>query len=369
MVSRLLGEDPAALWPPKLPPPRDYSDSDWSHVEAPDLDGIEAIELIRRIEASDTGPRTQAALHDGVDRLCRAYTHTPPDELLVGCRAYQTYIGQLLEGRATLAQRKELMNLGGWLSLLTATAYIDVGHERAARTNIGAARTLADETGDNALAGWIAETEAWKALTAGHADDAAVFCDAGLAVAPANSSAQVQLMIQRARSAAKLGDAQTTYDMIDQGAAALDRVPKPEHPEHHYVFDPRRLLAYSAGALVALADDDVLAEDYARRAVAQYDEGPGSGRWVHRLALARVELALVLARSDQLSEAVDLGLKALGSWRVLSSDLWLVGDLDQTLVDRYGDAPEAHDFHDAFAQSVSVLETQRRQLPPAADDR
>lgn len=364
LVARVLGVDQADLWPPKLPPPPDVSETRWNHVDAPDLNGVEAIELIRRVEASDTGPKTLAAITDGIDRLCRAYTHTPPSQLLVGCRAYQGYLAQLLDGRATLAQRKELMNLAGWLSLLTATAYIDVGHDPAARSNIGAARTLSDETGDGALAGWIAETEGWKALTDGNYDQAITFCQAGLDVAPQGTSAQVQLLIQHARASAKVGDAITTYRLLDEGAAALDRMAAPEHPEHHYVFDPRRLVAYSAGALVALADDDTLAEDYARRAVAQYDTGPGNGRWVHRLALARVDLALVLARAGQPSEAVHLGMQALGSWRVVASDIWLIGDLDQTLTGRYGDAAEVDDFHDSYLQAQSQLDAQRRALPP-----
>lgn len=124
-LAELVGRTEAELWPPKPPPPPDASASDWTHVPPPDLTGIEAIELVRRVEASDAGAGTIEATGRGVDQMARAYTHTAPAELLVGLTAYQGYVARLLDGRATLGQRRRLMSHAGWLSLLTATADLD----------------------------------------------------------------------------------------------------------------------------------------------------------------------------------------------------------------------------------------------------
>jgi hypothetical protein len=69
---------------------------------------------------------------------------------------------------------------------------------------------------------------------------------------------------------------------------------------------PRKVVAYTATTLAWLGDNPVLAEEYARRAVAQYGDTT-DGRWARRLATARVDLALVLAQIGQPAEAGHLG--------------------------------------------------------------
>jgi hypothetical protein len=53
-----------------------------------------------------------------VDGLARSYTRMPPDELLREVRTRAHQIGRLLDGRATLAQRRRLLTAAGWLALL-----------------------------------------------------------------------------------------------------------------------------------------------------------------------------------------------------------------------------------------------------------
>ncbi|HET6920413.1 MAG TPA: hypothetical protein VFI46_13235, partial [Jiangellaceae bacterium] len=206
-----------------------------------ELDGIEAIELVRRVEATDAGPRTLAAIAHGVDRLCSSYTHIAPADLLTPLRAHQGYVSRLLDGRATLTQRKELMRHAGWLSLLVATACIDLGYDRAAATNFRAARSLADETGDHSLAGWVLETQAWQALSNRHPSRAADLCRAGLDTTAPGTSAHVQLCTQLARVSARLGDTNATHRLVDECTAMADRMSTPEQAEHHFVCDPRRV--------------------------------------------------------------------------------------------------------------------------------
>jgi transcriptional regulator with XRE-family HTH domain len=327
----------------------------WTTVEAPDLGDVEAIELIRRVEASDAGRATLDALERGVDRLCRSYTNTPPADLLEPLRAYRSYVVQLLDGHVTLAQRRDLMVLAGWLSLMTAICAIDVHRYRTAASNLDAARALGHEAGYPTLAAWAAETEAWQAVTDGRHDVAARLCRAGRDLAPADTSVHVQLSVQEARASARLGLTAETHQLLDDAATALDRMPAPEHPEHHFVFDPRKLIGYTATTLAWLDDDKALAEDYARQAVAQYDVGAADGRWLRRLAAARVDLALVLARGDQPAEAGQLGGLAIASGRMVPSNLWRLDELDREMTGRYGRTAEVDEFHDVYLDARQAM--------------
>jgi transcriptional regulator with XRE-family HTH domain len=140
---------------------------EWTTVRAPDLDDLEALELIRRVEASDAGPATLDAIERAVDRLCRSYTSTPPAELRVTLRAHRSYVARLLDGRATLAQRRQLMTFAGWLSLLTAIVDVDLHQRRAAAANLDAARVIGTEAGHPELLAWAFEIDGWQAVADG----------------------------------------------------------------------------------------------------------------------------------------------------------------------------------------------------------
>jgi len=322
--------------------------SDWTTVTPPALDDIEAIELIRRAEISDVGASTMAAVETGADLLCRSYTSTPPAELLVPLRAYRAYTVGLLEGRATLGQRRQLTVTAGWLSLLTAICHIDLHQYRAAALNLEAARTMAVETDEPQLVAWVLETQAWQTLTDGHYRDALEYCQAGRELVTAGTSAHVQLAVQEARASARLELVTDTHRLLEAAAASLDRMGQPEHPEHHFQFDPRKLVGYTATTLAWLGDDHAAAEAAARLAVDQYDVDAIDGRWARRLALARIDLALVLAGADQPDEAVHLTGLALDSGRMVTSNLWRLTELDHRLTGRYGRTADVVDIHDRY---------------------
>jgi transcriptional regulator with XRE-family HTH domain len=316
----------------------------WTTVQAPDVGDLEAIELVRRVQASDTGQATLEAIERAVDRLCRSYTSTPPADLLASLQTYRAYVGNLLDGRTTLAQRRQLMAFAGWLSLLTAIVDVDLHRRRAAAANLGAARTIGHELDHLELLAWAIEIEAWQALTDHHYDEAVALSRTGRQLAPADTSVHVQLAVQEARASARLGLARETHRLLDEAAGALDRMPPPDHPEHHFVFDPRKMVAYTATTLAWLGDNPPLAEEYARRAVAQY-ETAGDARWPRRLATTRIDLALVLARTGEPTEAAHLGALALDSGRLVPSNIWRVAELDQELTTRYGPLADVADFH------------------------
>jgi hypothetical protein len=330
----------------------------------PDVDGIDAIELVRRSEATDLGPGALAAIVGAVEGLASDYTHMVPAKFLTSLRTYQGYVRRLLDGRATLAQRRELMRQGGWLSLLVATASMDVGHDRAAGANLQAAHTMAGETGDDELAAWAFETEAWQALSAGRLDRAADLCRAGLDVAPPGTSAYVQLCTQTARACARLGNRQDARHMVDVSLAEVARRPSPVGPENHFVVDQRRVLLHCAGALVWLGGRDSTVEDYVRRSVADYE----SGDYAHHLAVARMNLAILLAETGQPSEATHVGQNAVdeAAWRLCHTDLFLTDSLHDSLTRRYDDTVEVRSWTESYAETRRAIAARQSELITAS---
>ena len=337
-------------------------------VPAVEDDGIGAIELIRRTEATDVGAGTLAAIARAVDRLAIDYTHIVPADLLASLTNYQGYMMRLLDGRATLAQRRELMRQAGWLSLLVATAAIDVYYHRTAAANFDAAHVMARETGDDQLAAWIFETEAWQALSAGRFDQAAGLCRAGLEVAPPHTAAHVQLCTQTARAAARLGDQHETRRQVDQAMTEIDLLPDAIGPEHHFTTDRDRVLLHCAAALVWLGHGDATTGEYARRAVGRYS----SGGYAHHLATARMNLAILLAHTDQPAEAIHVGQQAIteAAWRLCHTDLLLTDDLHRSLTG-HSDAPEVQTWTEAYTTTRREIVARQPELtaststPPA----
>lgn len=84
-------------------------------------DEHDALELARRVAATDVGTETLGRLEDMVDQLAIKYPATPPQELLEPVRRHVAYVMRLLDARKTLDEHRRLLVVGGWLSLLAAT--------------------------------------------------------------------------------------------------------------------------------------------------------------------------------------------------------------------------------------------------------
>jgi hypothetical protein len=172
-------------------------------------------------------------------------------------------------------------------------------------------------------------------------DDAVRLCRAGQDFVGADTSAAAQLSAQEARASARLGQAHETRVALDRAAAACGRLPATEFPDHHFIFDPRKPTSYTATALAWLGDGEC-AEPFAREVIdlRQRENRP------RRLATARIDLALILARADRPDEACVLGHLALDSRRLVPSNIWRAAELDAAL-SRY-DAPAIGEFHDRY---------------------
>jgi hypothetical protein len=76
-------------------------------------------------------------------------------------------------------------------------------------------------------------------LTEGRYRDVIAYAQAGHRHAGL-TNAMIQLALQQARGQARLGERREVHAGLDHGAKLLEQLPRPGHPENHFVFDPTR---------------------------------------------------------------------------------------------------------------------------------
>ena len=185
----LTGEQAQAALPPARKSAGGVAGGDAEDVAG----GMDAVDLAGKAGASNLGPGTLEAVEAVVDRRCRDYSSTPPRVLAPRVRERLRYLGRLLDGRATLAQRRELLAAGGWLAALLAVCQFDLGQRDAAEANRHAAFQLGREIGHRQVMAWALETQAWFAVFEQRFRQAADLAREGQALAPAGTPVAVQL--------------------------------------------------------------------------------------------------------------------------------------------------------------------------------
>lgn len=305
----------------------------------------EAVELMRQTEESDIGPATLETIDRIVDRLCRDYSSTEPVVLRREVRKQLGYVGQLLNGRLTLAQRRHLLAAAGWLALLLACLHFDVGDRGAAEANRDVAFNLGKQADHHDLIAWAFETRAWFSLADGRYRDVIDAARAGARFAPVGASALVALTLQQARAWARLGDQRETNRAIRRATTDMDKTPDPAHPEHHFVFDAPKLSFYAATSFVLLGEPDP-AEEHANRVIEECSDPQRPNYWPTRVATTQVELGMILGLRGEIDGAAEAGAKAFDSTFLRASTLWRAAELDTLLMSSYADVPQARDFHE-----------------------
>ncbi|MGH3987086.1 MAG: XRE family transcriptional regulator, partial [Pseudonocardiaceae bacterium] len=271
----------------------------------------------------------------------------PPAELLRDVRARARQVGSLLDGRSTLAQRRRLLVVAGWLALFAATLHVDLGQRGVADAVRRAARSLGREAEHDEIGAWAGEVDTWVALIDQDWARAATLAAAGEAVAPLGSSAAPQMAMQTARAAARLGDGPRVWAALRRCSAASERQARDRPADHHFYFDGDKLELYTATALAWLGDP--AAEDYARHAAAR----SGAGGQRRRVATAHLDLGLVLARLGRPDEAAHWGVLALESNELVPSNAWRADELIAVL-SGYGGVPEVEELRELGAQRVPL---------------
>ncbi|MGN6172306.1 MAG: hypothetical protein ACTHPS_05070, partial [Streptosporangiaceae bacterium] len=184
------------------------------------------MELARMVTVSDIGEGTAEALQEAADLLCRAYPSAPAEELRVRTRQRLKYLAQLLGGRLTLRQHRDLLVTAGWLWLLLGCLHFDLGEREPAETARQAAYQIGQQTGSGQVAAWACEMAAWFALTEGRYTDVIDYSRAGQQLAGV-SHAMVQLVLQEARGRARLGQRREVRASLGRGTNLLERFPRP----------------------------------------------------------------------------------------------------------------------------------------------
>jgi len=299
---------------------------------------IEALELARRVSASDVSTETLDRLELAFDDMAMAYATVPPEVLLPRVRRHLAYVGQLLDSRKTLSQHQRIIVLGSWFSLLRATLHIDLRHGAAAEASLRTAADLAGQVEHREIAAWCLETRAWDQLTAGDYRQALELSQHAQTIAPADGSAIVQATAQEGRARARLGDHETrrVLDRVDRLAGHRAA---PAHPEHHFQYDPAKAHAYAATTLAWAGDR--AAEAVAREVIAELER---DGARPRRIASAQLDLGLALLVADKPDEAAAAATEAITSGRVVPSNWWRVREVVAGVAD--AGAPEAASLRD-----------------------
>lgn len=301
-------------------------------------------ELLGRIQASDTTPGTLDALQATVFELCCQYPYRNAAQLRAESQGWLQHVGKLVRKPVGLREHTELLVSAGWLALLIGCLEYDLGMRTAAETTRRAARSIGDEAGSSEIVGWSWEMSAWYALTQGRYRDVITAAEAGRA-ADRGHSVHVQLIAQQAKAQARIGDPGAVRS-LDLGREILDRLPRPERTDHHFVVDPAKWGFYAMDAFRIAGRDD-LAEQYACAVLTDGRRPDGTEQSPMRMAEARLTLATVAARAGDLEQAVALGAAALGTDRVSLPSLVLVAsELDGELQHRFPAEPAASGYRD-----------------------
>ncbi|GAA0954010.1 hypothetical protein [Nonomuraea longicatena] len=293
--------------------------------KATESDEVEALELARRVTASDVGEETLQRLEATVDELASIYSKTPPAALLRRVRVHLGYVSRLLDGKKTLAQHRRLVVTEGWLSLIGATCHIDLKNQPAAAAQLRTARHLAKQAEHPEIIAWCLETEAWQVLIDGDYRRAVTLSQEAQAVAPRGTSVHVQAIAQEGRAWARLGAGAETRDALNRVHGLVSPMRMPDRPEHHYRYDPAKSDAYTATTLAWIGD--TAAESYARQVLTRLEAPTDGGPRPRRAASARLDLALALLASGQLEEAGHVTGEAMTSGMLVPSSHWRAAEI------------------------------------------
>ncbi|MFE4368577.1 helix-turn-helix transcriptional regulator [Streptomyces sp. NPDC056835] len=321
------------------------SPTDWvAAAESSTDDEFDALELARRVSASDVGSETLLRLENAFDELAVKYPISPPRELLQRVRRHSAYVSRLIDSRMTLGEQRRLFVIGGWFQLLGATLHIDLDQESAATSRLQTAMTLAQHAENSEIQAWCYETDAWRVLTDGDFARAVELSRVAQLLAPRGSSVAIQAIAQEGRARARLGETTETYNAIDRVQRMSDTLAQRKDIRHHYQYDSGKSLAYAATTLAWVGDP--AAEGVAREVIARMEPAADIQKWPRRVASANIDLALILLRSDRLDEACNAAQQAILSGRIVPSNHWRALEVVQAVEVRQ--LPEASDLRDAY---------------------
>ncbi|WP_436501447.1 XRE family transcriptional regulator [Actinokineospora sp. HUAS TT18] len=305
--------------------------------------GMDTLEIVSRLQASDVDEATLRAVRITVEKLCGEYAYGNPADLLTEGRSWLRRIVEMQEQRLSFVQRRDSLELAGWLALLVGCVEYDVGDRRAAEATRKAALSLGQEVGHPGVQGWAHEMRAWFALTSGDYRGAIAAAQAGQAASSTHSVA-VQLHAQEAKAWARLGDQAAMRAALDRGRELLEALPYPDNIENHFVVDPAKYDFYAMDCYRHVGDDR-LARALAEDVIRDGSDFDGRERSPMRISEARFTLGVAAAQEGDLDEALDQGRRAISAGRTSLPSLAMSSrELVRALSERYADVPATREY-------------------------
>lgn len=318
----------------------------------------EAMEFTRAAGASALGVGTFDHLDAVIADLDRAYSREPPAERFAVARSYRHRVEQLLNGRRTLKQARELYVYAAWLSEILAWLAHDLGAPLAAEAYAIDSFEHADQAGHDELCAWAADAMATIAMYTDRPDRAIAVASRGLVKAPPRHPVTVRLHAQAARAHAKLGHAEPSRTLLRKAQDLHDRLPArtPARLSHDTgALATFAMTAYAASSHLWLADYPQ-AEALARTAITTHETAPTANQAPSREAIARLDLGIALAHQGQIDEAIAAGHQALDCARLVNSVLTRAGELDTVLIGRYLTLSDVSGFHARYRGLVKAAQ-------------
>ena len=316
----------------------------------------DAMEFTQFTGSSGVGAGTLDHLEAVATELGYAYAARPPAELFAIARAYRTRVHELIQGRHTLAEGRQLYVYAAWLDGLLAWLTFDLGDLLASQAFAVDCFEHADQAGHGELCAWAAASMADNARFRNRPDQALSAAAKGIQRCSVSHPLAVRLRATAARAHAQLGNRGECEDLLTESKDIWDRLPTAAPT----TLDPGTLgdyalCAYPATVYLSLRDFG-LAKRHAEEAVAahevrsqQVDAFPPAG------AMSRLYLGVALAELGQADEALAQGFRALGSmargvYGVRVRARWL----DAVLMRRYPNLPAARQFHEQCRELTAV---------------
>lgn len=306
----------------------------------------EALEFTRERAVSAVGTGTLEHLETAVAELHRSYDTRPAAELFPLARAYRLKVEQLIDGRHTLTEARELYLRAAHLSDLLSDLSHDLGSRLAADAYAIDAYRHADLAGHNEACAWASGSLATWSVYARRPDRAIAAAERGIAKAPKPSPIAARLHARAARGHALLGNRTACDDMLAKAVKMCDQLPdqSPARLRTESNANTAHLVASIAAHSHNLVGNHRAAEREARAALPVESWSPAEA------GLARLHLGIALANLGSPDEAVEHGNRALASPGYLGSVRPLARELDAALTHRYPTQPNVADFHDRYQQ-------------------
>ncbi|MEV6285568.1 hypothetical protein [Kribbella sp. NPDC051770] len=147
----------------------------------------ESVSILPMAETSNVGELTVEQLHSDIERVSRQYLRVPTKELFLRSRAIRDRAFELLGGRQSPAQTRDLYSAAGWALTILGWMSVDLGRPDLAEIHTRTAWACADAADHNDLRAWVRATQHTTAFWQDDFSGAAEYAESGLRYAVGSS--------------------------------------------------------------------------------------------------------------------------------------------------------------------------------------